>query len=418
MIPIGTDAPQRRMPLMNWAIIAACAIIYFASHKPDTFFHMPAVMLPGWGRFMLNPLRLHLYQFITYQFMHASILHIAGNMIFLWVFGNQVNERLGHIPYLLFFLAGGILAGCGQALSSNAPTLGASGSIAAVAGMFLVLAPLTNIRIWFFFFVFEVPSIFFLLFQIIVFDIYGVYTGGGNVAHYAHLTGYATGFIVGIVLLLTHLVQRDHYDLPALVNRWRRRHVYRQLVARGFDPFGKGGGGTPRGPVVMGIPIQPAAQPVPADPRLNELKDNILSLRREHRLAEAAQLYLELRQLAPMYCLPSDAQLDVSNQLMSEGLYAQAADGYEDYLKKYPTASGAAQVTLMLGIIYARYLVRPERAIELFNKAVERLHDPEQKAMAERELAILQTRGNSGEMPLNPGNPNSPDTPVPREEIP
>ncbi len=402
MIPIGTDAPQRRTPLMNWALIAACAVVFFISHKTDTLLRVPAVMLPGWNRFMLNPENLHLYQFITYQFMHESILHIGGNMIFLWVFGNQVNEKLGHVAYLLFFLAGGVLAGCGQILTSNAPTLGASGSIAAVAGIFLVLAPLTNIRIWFFYFIFEVPSVFFLLFEIVTFDLYGVYSGGGDVAHYAHLTGYTTGFVIGIFLLLTRLVERDHYDLLALINRWRRRHVYRQLVAKGYDPFG-GGGGAARGPVVMGIPIKPAAQPVPPDPRISEFKENILALRREHRLAEAARQYLELRQLAPMYCLPAEAQLDVSNQLMAEGLYAQAADGYEDYLKKYPTAGGSNQVELMLGLIYARYLFRPERALELFKSAVDKLHDPDQKAMAEREMAVLQARMNSTPNPGSAG---------------
>ncbi len=403
MIPIGTDAPQRRAPLMNWALIAACVVIFFISHKTDTIFHIPAVMLPGWGRFMLNPENLHLYQFITYQFMHESILHIGGNMIFLWVFGNQVNEKLGHLPYLLFFLAGGVLAGCGQILTSNAPTLGASGSIAAVAGIFLVLAPLTNIRIWFFYFIFEVPSAFFLLFEIVTFDLYGVYSGGGDVAHYAHLTGYSTGFIIGIFLLLTRLVERDHYDLLALINRWRRRHVYRQLVAKGYDPFGTGGSGTTRGPVVMGIPITPAAIPIPPDPRISELKETILRLRREHRMPEAARQYLELRQLAPMYCLPAEAQLDVSNQLMAEGLYAQAADGYEDYLKKYPTADGGDQVALMLGLIYARYLFRPERAMDLFTNAIEKLHDPDQKAMAEREMVVLRERMNSTS---NPGATN------------
>ncbi len=394
MIPIGTDAPQRRTPVMNWALILACVVIYFISHQPNTVFGSPAVLLPGWYRFMLNPQDLHLYQFITYQFMHESILHIAGNMLFLWVFGNQVNEKLGHLPYLLFFLAGGILAGCGQVLSSSAPTLGASGSIAAVAGMFLVLAPLTNIRVWFFFFIFEVPSVFFLIFEIVTFDIYGVYSGGSDVAHWAHLTGYISGFATGVFLLISHMVPRDHYDLVALVNRWRRRHVYRRLVAKGYDPFGKGGKSS-ESTMIMGIPIRPPEQPLPADPRIEELKENILALRRDHRLPEAARQYLELRQLAPMYCLPAEIQLDISNQLMSEGMYAQAADGYEDYLKKYPHASGSEQVALMLGLIYARYLIRPSRAIELLKTAADKLHNSDQKAMALREIEVLQNRGNN-----------------------
>src|SRR5271170_1717515 len=216
MIPIGTDAPQRRKPVMNWAIIAACVVIYFFSHQPPL---SPYGLSNGWEKYMLDPMNPHLYQFITYQFLHANLMHILGNMLFLWVFGNQMNEKLGHLPYLLFFLTGGVLAGCGQVLSSPAPTLGASGSIAAVAGLFLVLAPMTNIRVWFYYFIFDVPSILFVLGQIVLYDVAGEYFKTDNVAHLAHLSGYATGFVVGVILLATGLIPRDHYDMLALLNR-------------------------------------------------------------------------------------------------------------------------------------------------------------------------------------------------------
>jgi membrane associated rhomboid family serine protease len=204
---------------MNWGIIALCFLIYLISHPNNPNSHYLGVN-QGWGKFLLWRQHLHVYQFVTYLFLHANILHICGNMLFLWVFGDAVNERLGHIAYLLFFLAGGILAGVGQVLTSGAPTLGASGAIAAVAGMFLVLAPLTNIRVWFFFFIFSVPSLLFVLFEIITFDLAGAVFPGhkDDVAHFAHLTGYTIGFTVGILLLALRLVPRDHYDLLALIN--------------------------------------------------------------------------------------------------------------------------------------------------------------------------------------------------------
>ncbi|MDA8377932.1 MAG: rhomboid family intramembrane serine protease [Planctomycetia bacterium] len=231
MIPIGTDATRQRTPWMNWIIIALCFAIYFISHPHNPNAHYLGVN-PGWGKFLLWRQHLHLYQFVTYLFLHANILHILGNMLFLWVFGDAVNERLGHLAYLLFFLAGGIFAGVGQVLTSGAPTLGASGAIASVAGMFLVLSPLSNIRVWFFFFIINVPSLLFVLFEIVTFDLAGEIFPGrhDDVAHFAHLTGYMTGFTVGILLLALRLVPRDYYDLPALIDRWRHKYAGRRIT--------------------------------------------------------------------------------------------------------------------------------------------------------------------------------------------
>jgi membrane associated rhomboid family serine protease len=393
MIPIGTDTPARRTPWMNWFLILTCVAVYLVSNSAPLS-TQPAPLAPGWGRLVLNPTHLRLYQFITYLFLHADLWHIGGNMLFLWVFGNLMNEKLGSWPYLFFFLASGILAGCGQVLSGWAPTIGASGAIAAVAGLFLVLAPLTNIRVWFFF-IFDVPSVLFVLFQIIVFDILGQYTqGAGAIAHWAHLTGYAVGITTGLILLATRLVPRDHYDLLALLNRWRRRRAYQGMVAKGYNPFSSvpapgaltaAAGAAPQVIKVMPLP----------DPRVLQLRDEIVRLRRNHQLAAAAAIYLQLRQLDPRFVLSAEVQLDISNQLMSEGRHRQAADAYEDYLEHHPTGPDADQVRLMLGLVYTRYYTRPGRALELLQKALQRLHDPRQRALAERELAQLQAAGPS-----------------------
>jgi membrane associated rhomboid family serine protease len=386
MIPIGTDAPQRRKPLMNWAIIAACAVIYFISHQPPLTEYGLSF---GWDKFMLNPESPHLYQFITYQFLHANLMHILGNMLFLWVFGNQMNDKLGHLPYLFFFLAGGVMAGCGQMYSSPAPTLGASGSIAAVAGLFLVLAPMTNIRVWFYFFIFDVPSVLFVLVQILLYDVTGAYLQTDNVAHLAHLSGYSLGFAVGIILLATGLVPRDHYDLLALINRWRRRREYSRLVNQGYNPFTSIPSSRPS-MSPPGFPLRSAPAAAEPDPRIAALREQILQQRKEHRLADAAAAYVQLKQIDPSQVMPAEVQLDMGNQLMSEGKYQHAAQTYEDYLKFYPTSQDAQQVELILGLIYARYQSQPQRAIELLNKALTKLHDPGQRALAEQELRQLQ----------------------------
>ncbi len=391
MIPIGTDAPRRRTPWMNWFIIAFCFLIYFISHPNNPGIY-PLGVKPGWGRFLLWREHVHLYQFVTYLFLHANILHILGNMLFLWVFGDTVNERLGHIPYLLFFLAGGIFAGVGQVLTSAAPTLGASGAIAAVAGMFLVLAPLSNIRVWFFFFIFNVPSLLFVLFEIITFDLAGEIFPGRNddVAHFAHLTGYTVGFGVGIMLLALRMVPRDHYDLLSLIKRWRQRHAYRSMVAAGFNPFAI----TPDGKnVVQPDGPMPVRSDSPDFMRCQELRNRIIELRRDHLLADAANVYLELKKIDAAQVLAREIQLDIANQLMSVGRHAAAAAAYEDYLKYYGSGGNSDQVQLVLALIYTRYFINRHRAMELLQKVLPKLHDPAQRQMAQRELTALQSSG-------------------------
>jgi len=124
-----------------------------------------------------------------------------------------------------------------------------------------------------------------------------------------------------------------------------------------------------------------------------ELRAAVSDYLRGHQVPEAAAKYLELKRLDSEQVLSVQDQLDVSNQLMSEGRYAEAAEAYEDYLRTYPRAPQNEQVELILGLIYARYLPRPVRAVELLKGVLERLHDSGQRALAEEELARLAGGG-------------------------
>ncbi len=392
MIPLGTDAPQRRTPLMNYFLITTCVVIYLVSHRATSPAH-PYGLAHGWARFMLNPRHLELVQFITYIFLHANFMHILGNMIFLWVFGNQVNDRLGHLAYLFFFLAGGILAGCGQVLSSvhGNPTLGASGSIAAVAGLFLALCPLVNIRVWFFVVVFDVASFWFVLAQIFLFDVYGAFTRSDDVAHWAHLTGYLSGFIVGMVILFLRLVPRDHYDLLSLLNRARRRAAYRQMVSRGYNPFNK--------PVPPPPGVTKISGPITvADPAMTQLSSKVQQHRREHDMPAAAAAYRELMARFPSVRLPSDTLLDVANQLVVEKDFKLAAGAYELLLSSSGSGKNNDEIKQILGLIYARYLGNAPRALELFQSMVDHIHDPQRRAFLQDEIKAIKS-GNQGGSP-------------------
>jgi membrane associated rhomboid family serine protease len=393
-IPFGTDRPQRSFPWMNIALIAANVLIFTMSqslHTPPGGGPAEMGLNPAWGKFMLDGESPRLYQFITYQFLHQGLSHIAFNMLFLYVFGNNLNEKLGHLGYGLFYLSGGVLAGCGQVLISHNQTLGASGAISAVCGLFLVLLPRVHIRIfiWILFYIniWEVPSMWFVLFKAAQ-DVYEQSVGGANVAYMAHIAGTVAGFVAGLLLLATKLVQRDHYDMLAMINRARRRQEYRSLVARGYEPFNP----ALTGPVAIRGPQRKDAPP--QDPRIFSLREEISRLVRAHQIKDAAQRYLELRAIDPAQVLPPQDQLDVGNQLMSDGNHAAAAAAYEDYLRTYPS-SGAGQqdqITLILAVIYAHYAPNISRARELLRGLLPRLHNPRDREMAENELAWLDAQ--------------------------
>jgi membrane associated rhomboid family serine protease len=144
----------------------------------------------------------------TSMFMHGGVLHILGNMLFLWIFGNNVEDSMGPLRFVAFYLLGGIAALLGQVLinpSATVPTIGASGAIAAVLGAYLLLYPrarvLTIIFIIFFFTIIELPALVMLglwFLQQIYFgyaDLSDPTGGGGGVAYWAHIGGFAFGLL-------------------------------------------------------------------------------------------------------------------------------------------------------------------------------------------------------------------------------
>lgn len=147
----------------------------------------------------------HFVTIFTSMFMHASWMHIIGNMVFLWAFGPAIEDAMGHVSFLVFYLAGGVIAMSAQILGdpySAIPTLGASGAIAAVMGAFIITYPRDRIRTLLFFFIFIrvtlIPAVFLIgfWFLIQVLD-YGVvaHVQTGGVAYLAHIGGFAFGVI-------------------------------------------------------------------------------------------------------------------------------------------------------------------------------------------------------------------------------
>jgi membrane associated rhomboid family serine protease len=141
--------------------------------------------------------------------MHGGLLHLGGNMLFLWIFGNNVEDALGYVKFILFYLLGGIAAVALQVLvgpGSQVPTLGASGAIAAVLGAYIVLFPrarvVTVIFIVFFFTILELPAMIVLGIWFLQQAVFGYFDlaqpgagGGGGVAYFAHVGGFVFGLL-------------------------------------------------------------------------------------------------------------------------------------------------------------------------------------------------------------------------------
>ncbi len=234
MVPLRDNVPTTITPYVTYALIGANIgiFLYQLSLTPQElqgFFQSAAVVpcqLSGniVGRCPV-PTAQALPEWMTLfssQFLHGGFLHIAGNMLFLWIFGNNVEDRLGHIKFLIFYLACGALAALSQwffSQNSAIPSLGASGAIAGVMGAYILRYPqakvLTLIPLGFFITTFELPAIFFLGFWFVQQAFYGIASlqapsnigmESGGVAYWAH----AGGFVFGAILApLLGLFRRD-----------------------------------------------------------------------------------------------------------------------------------------------------------------------------------------------------------------
>jgi membrane associated rhomboid family serine protease len=393
LIPIRTDYRLSRTPWMNYALLGLNVVLFVMGYNAAT-----AAGVLRIERWLLYPDTPRVSQFFTSVFLHGGLMHLIGNMIFLWVFGNAINDRFGHLGYLAFYLAGGVAAGVGYlVMSPHAPVLGASGAIAAVTGAYLVLFARTRITllvVFIFITAFEVPSLYFLLTQIL-FELYmsvRVSQGirGVAVAHWAHSSGYAFGIAVCAGLLAARLLPRDAFDLLGLLRSAHRRQRYRRMVAGGYDPFST----TRARPGARAVRSRPVASETPDAAAAQELR-----LRREiaaacarHDVAQAADMYLRLVQIADDAVLPRQAQLDVANQLMADQRYPQAADAYERFLKHYTGYEHAPDIFLMLGILYGRYLHQYDRAEQYLQRALERLHDSRKRELARADLQNVRRR--------------------------
>lgn len=218
MFPIRDHNPSQNKPVITYALIALNAILYL----------MTLPYFSGgdyiWTQLALYPLAViygeMLWGLISHMFLHAGFMHFAGNMLFLWIYGDNIEDQMGRWKFLAFYLACGLVAAGSQILMdpySPIPMVGASGAVAGVMGGYLLLFPRARVDILFifivFFKVFTIPAwiMLGLWFGIQFFGGFSAVGGDGGVAYWAHIGG----FVAGIVMTLPLFFRRGGTQLWA-----------------------------------------------------------------------------------------------------------------------------------------------------------------------------------------------------------
>lgn len=335
-LPVGTDLYAPRAPRTTPTLVVLNGMIYVVilllvkSNSAEDLRWML-------NTFALSDANFRPWQLVTYQFLHdpGDIWHLVGNMAFLWAFGVALESRMRWWGFALLYLTGGIAAGVLQLLLEGGSAIGASGSVSAVTGAFVVLFPRARITVLFLTGFFPIPAML-LVALYVALDFFGVLSASDGVAHWAHLGGVAWGFVVACALLATGLLKRTDLDLVFLLKQMRRRHVMRSAV-RSADGQGPWEGAvskrlqreataTPKAPQASGA--SPAPPPGVSNSQLSK------------RLHEKG------------------------TEAFAHGDYIGAANAFLESLRAAPTSANADQTRLMLAVIFARKLNDPAQARE------------------------------------------------------
>ncbi|MFL6280008.1 MAG: rhomboid family intramembrane serine protease [Vicinamibacterales bacterium] len=218
MFPVSDVIPSKTTPVVTVGLIILNAVVFLYElqlSRPEL-----QVFVQIFG---VVPVDFTWASLITSMFLHEGWMHLFGNMLYLWIFGDNVEDQLGHFGFLIFYLAAGSAAALGQVLvsaGSTIPMIGASGAIAGVMGAYFVLYPhsrvLTVVFLLFFMDMVEIPAIFFLGIWFIKELFSGVGTLGaralnGGVAFWAHVVGFAVGALVGLFWRVRNPPQRSYW---------------------------------------------------------------------------------------------------------------------------------------------------------------------------------------------------------------
>ena len=225
MIPIKDENPKGNVPVVNYILIIINILVFYKQpsllNDLKTFFNTFGVV-PNELSHIITHIKNGDYSVIlttiTSIFIHGGLLHLIGNMLFLWIFGDNIEYHIGHIRYLIFYLSCGLIATLSQVAvdpNSTIPVVGASGAISGVMGAYLIKYPKNKVTVLFIFFIFirfiKIPAAYVLSFWFIYQMGHGLLSYGepslGGVAWFAHIGGFLGG------LFLIKLIEKGRYKV-------------------------------------------------------------------------------------------------------------------------------------------------------------------------------------------------------------
>lgn len=385
--PVGDENPTSRRPVVNLTLIAlnGATFLWFNVLRGHGLFQMTPADLREWGLLPGDPSPL---RFLTSLFLHAGPMHLLGNMWFLHIFGDNVEDKVGRGKYLLLYLAWGVLAslaflqfgrpagGIPGAASAeevrrawnSMPLVGASGAIAGVMGAYLVYFPRARIRMVWWLFVAIVPTVWPALGVIGLYFLQDLLLAAiardqaiGSVAYAAHTGGMVAGVV--LALILKPFLPKGG---SATAAAWDRDTGF----AAGRGGWGGAGGTADR----SGLP---------------DLRDQIVGAVLDGRMELAVDLYREWAAAPRGEALPSAVELEVAHEILRLGRVEEAEAAYRRHLETHPAGRDAAEAKFRIGLLHARVLGDRAGAVPWLRAAADEHPDPETASFARRELARI-----------------------------
>jgi len=408
IIPIGDQPNPRGVPIINYVLIGANVVVFLLVSLPMMYSAAdpadPAtreylwrvlvgvpdeqrvqaaylalsqltaydVFLTRWGYRPAEPSVITLF---TSMFLHGGWLHLIGNMLFLWIYGDNVEHRLGRLAYLAGYLATGVVAALGYAAvlpeaAGDVPMVGASGAISGVLGFYFLWFPRNKVRLLFLlfpFFVFQwlvsariVLGFYLIIENLLPFLLSSSSESRGGVAHGAHIGGFIAGLALAFVL--------DRW----MAYRCRRHAIGCDRWREGKDELAD-----------SGAKVQPGAPGI-----VRPTAEAVAQLRLEGRFGDAIRLYLELAP-AERRTLPPDLVSDLAEALREERQPDAALGLYRQALEDHPRGPGLDRVYLGIGLALLHGKGRPTAAYQYLLDALEADPRPDVERAAREALEVI-----------------------------
>jgi membrane associated rhomboid family serine protease len=378
-LPIGDEPNVRhRPPWANYALILANVVVFLGA--------LAAGREGGRGydalveRYAYVPAAPTFETLFTSMFMHGGFGHLLGNMLYLWIFGDNVETKLGSVGYLAAYFASGVVATALFGVvnpNSAVPLVGASGAISGVQGIYFLLFPRNRVRllIWFYYVtVVHVKARWIIAFWFVLNDVVPVVLGrsvlGDNVAHAAHLGGFASGLAVAFAVLPS--VRNWFPEEPE--GRYGRREP---STLRSSPAWGKG---------IVG-------RASTTKPTGDGAADEIVAAWRAGRRGDAADAFASaLRHGRPVE-LPEPEHVRLAVHLYDGARFEDARLAFASFLERHPTSPNAPAASFGLGMILSRRDGDFDAAVPLLEEAARRHPDPHVREVADREVARIAALG-------------------------